>query len=394
MVHADSRRALVAGLLLLAACKSKAPPLAPAPATVEHRRSEAELTTVHLTEDAERRLAIQTVKVGEREVAAERSFGADVIAPPGRAIPMAAPVAGTVQSPTGRPLPTPGQAVQKGQPILDLLPMAPVDRDLRAQAEQRVASATARLKAVDLQAERAERLVAEKAGSARGAEDAIAQRDLARAELTAAQERLRLVTASPLASDVAITLRAPRTGVLRQLQVAPGQTVAAGAPLFELVDASQVWLRVPVFVDDLRSIAPGAGARVHVLGATGAGKEQLARSLPAPPSADLAAATADLYFELSNPGDLLRAGQRIGVTLQLIGARKISAVPWSSIVYDFDGGAWVYERVGPLTYARRRVAVDRVADGWAALIRGPAAGAEVVSQGGSELFGVEFGAGH
>jgi len=364
------------------------------PATVEHRRSEGDLTTVHLTSEAEGRLAIQTVQVGEREVAAERSFGADVIAPPGRAIAMAAPVAGTVQATAGRALPTPGQAVQRGQAILDLVPMAPVDRDLRAQAERQATSAAARLRALELQAERAERLVAEKAGSARMAEDAVAQRDLARAEVTAAQERLRLVTTSPLASDIAITLRAPRAGVLRQLQVAPGQTVAAGAPLFELVDASRVWLRVPVFVDDLRQVAPAAPARVHVLGAAAAGKEQQARAIVAPPSADLAAATADLYYELDNPEAGLRAGQRVGVTLQLVGARRISAVPWASIVYDFDGGAWVYERTGPQTYARRRVAVDRVADGGAALIRGPVAGAEVVKQGAAELFGVEFGAGH
>ncbi len=393
MGFVDRRRAWVCGLVLLASCSKKTPPAPPPAARVENRRSEAELTTVHLAAEAEVRLAIHTMKVGEREVPAERSFGADVTAPPGRAITMAAPVAGTVQAPSGRALATPGQAVQKGQLILELIPMAPVDRDLRAQAEQRAAAAAARLHALEIQATRAEQLLAGKAGSARAAEDAVAQRDLARAEASAAQERLRLVTSSPLTSDVAIGLRAPRAGVLRQLQVAPGQTVGVGAPLFELVDSSHLWIRVPVFVDDLRSIATDAPARLHVLGAVGSGQEQLARPIAAPPSADLAAATVDLYYELDNPGEVLRAGQRVGVTLQLVGARKISAVPWTSIVYDFDGGAWIYERIRPHTYTRRRVAVDRVADGWAALLRGPEAGAEVVIQGASELFGVEFGAG-
>jgi hypothetical protein len=61
------------------------------------------------------------------------------------------------------------------------------------------------------------------------------------------------------------------------------------------------------------------------------------------------------------------------------------------VFHDIYGGQWVYEQVADRTYARRRVEVGWIDDGWAALRRGPDAGSRVVTAGVAELAGTEFG---
>jgi len=68
-------------------------------------------------------------------------------------------------------------------------------------------------------------------------------------------------------------------------------------------------------------------------------------------------------------------------------------VPYSSILYDMYGSAWVYQNTEPQVYVRRRVELNYVLDELAILTRGPAVGARVVSAGAAELFGTEFGVG-
>lgn len=62
-------------------------------------------------------------------------------------------------------------------------------------------------------------------------------------------------------------------------------------------------------------------------------------------------------------------------------------------MHDVTGGSWVYERVAPSIYVRRRVEVDRVVDDRAVLGSGVMEGANVVVTGAAELFGTEFGVG-
>ena len=74
-------------------------------------------------------------------------------------------------------------------------------------------------------------------------------------------------------------------------------------------------------------------------------------------------------------------------------AGRSLAVPDSAVVYDYQGGAWIYVNTGPHVYVRRRVDVIRTVGRDVVLGRGPAAGARVVTAGVAELFGTEFGAG-
>jgi hypothetical protein len=127
----------------------------------------------------------------------------------------------------------------------------------------------------------------------------------------------------------------------------------------------------------------------------GSGAVRRAQRVVAPPTADPLAATADLYFVIANSDLQLRPGQRLSAILPMrTTGRKGIAVPLSSILYDINGGVWVYVNQGPQTFRRQRVELLETAGRTAYLTRGVGVGMKVVSQGAAELFGTEFGAGH
>jgi len=67
------------------------------------------------------------------------------------------------------------------------------------------------------------------------------------------------------------------------------------------------------------------------------------------------------------------------------------SVPYSAVLYDLNGGAFVYTSPEPLTFVRAPITVDRIVGGETAiLLDGPDTGTAVVTVGGAELFGAEF----
>lgn len=383
-------------LAALAACGRESAPHAgahAAPATVAHRVQESELTTVTLTPAAEARLDIRTAPVERRTLARTREVGGEVLAPPGHTSMLTAPLAGMLRAAGAGPSLQAGARVRRGDVLARLVPLAPVDRDIRAQADQQVAAAAARLTAAEARAARAAQLAQDRAGSTRASEEAAADRDVARATLVAARARRARIGASPLESDVSLVVRAPHDGVLRQVLVSDRQNVAAGAPLFEVTAVTELWVRVPVYAGDLATVDRAASASVRGLSGSG-GAARVATPVDGPPTSDPVAITSDVFYALDNPDGALRPGERVSVALPLRDAGEATVVPWSAVVFDVDGGSWVYEAAGQHKYVRRRVAVSHVAGELAVLTRGPATGVAVVTVGAAELFGTEFGAGH
>ncbi len=65
----------------------------------------------------------------------------------------------------------------------------------------------------------------------------------------------------------------------------------------------------------------------------------------------------------------------------------------SAVLYDLDGGTFLYTRTGPSVYVRAAIVVEQVAGDQAILAEGPPPGTLVVTVGGVELYGVETGLG-
>ncbi len=361
------------------------------PAKVENAVKESELATIKLSPQAEARLGITTVPVAVERVAQTRTFAGEIMLPPDRTTSVMAPLNGTLEA-SGTPLAV-GMFVRKGQPLYRLTPFLSPERDLRVQIEREVVNAQTRVEAARVRHTRAEQLLRDGAASEKAVEQAREELDLAGNDLKAARERLERYEKAPVNADVAVTITAPRDGFIQKVFANPGQTVASGSPLFEVANLSSVWIRVPVYVGDLRLIDRRQIARVHALNDAPGAPSRPARPINAPPTANPANDTADLYFELANADGSLRPGQKMGVTLSERASEESLVVPWSAVLHDIHGGAWVYENIAPQQYARRRVEVRRVVNSLAVLARGPAIGAKVVTAGAAEIFGTEFGTG-
>lgn len=93
-----------------------------------------------------------------------------------------------------------------------------------------------------------------------------------------------------------------------------------------------------------------------------------------------------------------KAAQRLGVQTSAVreeqldgGARKV--VPYGALIYDLNGGTWIYVSPEPLTFVRTAVAVDYIEGDMVVLAEGPDIGTEVATVAVAELYGTDTGVG-
>lgn len=369
------------------------------PASIAKVVKEADLNTITLTEDAERRLGLKVGIIEMKPARRVRVYGGEVMVPVGKAIPVSAPLGGILKAPAGGG-PHAGQKVKAGQTIFQLIPLltpegrATVAASL-ADADGQVKAAKAQVKLADIALERAKRVLKEGAGSQRQVDEAQTAFDVASRTLDAAELRRKTLALAigegEGGSPQPIAIDAPEDGILRVVSALPGQTVPLGGALFEVVDLSTVWIRVALPVDDLDSINSSEPAQVGKLSAPPGTSLMTAKPIPAPPSANVQNSTVDLYYEMPNPKSAFIPGQRVGVAIALADAPESLTIPWSAVVFDFYGGTWIYEEIGSRQYVRRRVVVKYTVGADAVLESGPPAGSKIVTLGVQELFGAETG---
>ena len=371
----------------------------PKPAIVAKFVKEDELDTITLTEEAEKRIGLTVAAVENKAVHRARVYGGEVLIPVGRAIIVAAPFAGVLQAAPGGEVKA-GHSVKVGQTVFHLMPLLTPDGRATlsaslADAEGQVHNAKTQTELAQIALTRAKKVLGDGAGSQRQVDEAQAAYDVAAKMLQATSTRQTILkqavgdakagTAAPIPID------SPMSGIFRTVSALPGPSVPAGAALFEVIDLSIVWVRVPLPVGDLDIIDRTKPAHVGKLSASAGAKFPMAYPIAAPPSANALSATVDVFYELPNPDGKLIPGQRLGVTIPFTDARESLTVPWSALVFDVHGGTWAYEQVSPRRYARRRATVAYTVVSDAVLASGPPVGAKVVTAGVQQLFGAETG---
>ena len=380
-------------IALAIGCGKAAPPdtskAATPTAKIEHPTPETELTTLKLSADAVKHLAIATAEVSPEAVAPTRTVGGEAMVPPGGVVTVTAPVAGTLAAVADRP-PIVGP-VKRGDVLFELLPLLQSERDARAEVEREVREADAKLAEATQRLQRLEMLLKEGSASVRSVEEARSTHTVASATAEAAKRRLAATTRLPIGSRGELAITAPITGTITALRAAAGQTIAAGAVVAELSQTETMWIRVPLYAGDAPTIDTARPATVASLGQELAGPWREMRRVDGPPAANPSAASVDLYFELP-PGLPIRPGERLAVRLPLKGGgtERAIVIPRSAVVYDLTGGTWVYEAKGPTVFARRRVELAGPAGSGVVVRRGLSAGTRIVTVGAAELYGTEF----
>jgi RND family efflux transporter MFP subunit len=362
--------------------------------TIENPVKESELTTVRLTEKSAERLGIRTAPMESSSVISARVYSGEIMAIPGRSMTLNAPVSGTVLGIKGGVLPLAGTAIRKGQVLYRLL-ILPSEKDL-ISAQEDVKLRRVQYDVAVEKLKRAEQLLLDKAGSVRARQDAESELANVTAGLRVAEARVELMkgNSSEAVTDKLSTLNIESSvdGFIQRVYASPSQVVSANAPIMDVAAISPLWVRVPVYAGDLGLVNGKIPARVRPLSSySGAENEIIAQPVQGPQTADPLNTSADFFYEISNADMKFRPGERVSVTVSLKQEQTSLVIPFSAIVYDIQGGTWVYENPTPLIFIRRRVEVARVDKGIAILRRGPAAGTSIVVEGVAELFGTEFG---
>lgn len=413
-----SRKLLLTLLALYATggCRPGAAPVVKTtpPAKVANVAKEEQLNTIQLTAEAEERLGLILSPVELRQVERVRTYGGEIALPPGASIIVSSPVGGTLHAPKGHAVPKVGSQLVRRQPMFELLPLlsperavlTPAERVNYAQARNTIAAsqidaegqvqqAKVQVEAAQIVVDRAERLFREQAGTARAVDDAKAQLSLAQKTLEAATSRKKLLDNIKLDEEVGtqtpLLIESPQQGMLRTAHVAAGEVVAAGAPLFEVMQFDPIWVKASVYVGELPDVDLEKEAEISGLAGPRDMAVYPARPIVAPPTATALASSVDLYYELKNPDAIFRPAQRVSLKLRLRGDHESTVLPWSAVILDVNGGTWVYVRSAPHTFSRQRVQVRYVVGNLAVIDKGPAVGTQVVSAGAIELFGTEFG---
>ena len=302
------------------------------PASVSGHLKETDLNTITLTADAEKRLGLTFATAEQRKVAKTRTLGGEVIVPNGSGA-------------TARYSATAAMTSTE-------LAQAQIDAD-GAVTRARIARDNAKARF-----DRAKKLFEAKNVSQRALDDAKAELDTAVAALQTAQSQRALLGQSIGSTE------APR----------------------------RIWIKASIYVGDLARLDLTAPARIT--GLTAHGTSLQARPVSAPMTANSQAAIASVFYEADNENGAFRMGERVNVDVPTTAQIEALTVPWSAVLYDIQGGEWVYARTADHVFARKRVLVRTIVAETAVLAMGPPVGTEVVTTGAPELFGTEFGVAH
>lgn len=384
------------------------------PAKVEPHPSEADIYRVLLTEKAEQRLGITTVPVERKAMPRTRLLGGEILVPDGHRIPITAPLTGKILNQNGTSFPVAGKNVKKDELLLELSPILPPERDVpnaveriqianakaslitaQIQANGDVQQAKAQVDATKIAFDRAKKLLEDKAGSQRAADDAEAAYIIAQKQLEAAEERKATLDKLTLDADEGsipiVKITSPQSGIIQTVSARIDQVVTAGTPLFEIVDLSKMWVRVPTYAGLVSQLATDRDAAVSGLSNTDG--QFPATPIDAPPSADPLSFSVDLYFEIDNKNGRFSPRERVSVYVPMQGEEDSLVIPRAAVLWDIFGTSWVYVKSGEHEFRRERVSITFTTGELAVLSSGPKIGTPVVVDGAAELFGTEFGAG-
>lgn len=314
----------------------------------------------------------------------------EIRAVPGREVRITATASGRLQFLEAAPVI--GTKVEAGQLLATIALRGTMGRDAPT-LDADVLVARADLDAAQAQLGRAQRLLAEGAGTQRAVEEASARVKVARAALGGAsgrQNQFRAATAGTQrdgdANLVRLEIRAPIAGTLVAVEVASGQSVEEGAALFTVIDLSRIWIVAQVFEPDIPAIAQSMTARFQVEGY----REPFVidasngRRVTVGHVVDPETRTVDVIFERDNPEERLRIGQFVKVAMAVDAPRNVLAIPESAII-DEAGRPIAYVMVEGESFERRPLGLGIRAGGQVEVLAGLAAGEHVVTVGGYEI---------
>ena len=293
-----------------------------------------------------------------------------------------APVTGRVLEVLARP----GEVVEPGHPLFVL------DSPDLGQAKSDYAKAVSDLARSQKALSLAKELVEIKAIAAKDIREAENDYNKAVAERERAAARLRTLgiradqlkdIADRADASTTVTVRAPRSGVIVERNISPGQVVAYGqsdtpVSVFVIADLSSMWVLVDVYEPDVPKVKRGQVVRVVLPCCPQDKYEGTITNIGA--SVDKESRTLKVRAVVRNPGGVLKAEMFVKAVID-IGASQALSLPQSAIQRT-DATTFVLRETAKGEYERRIVKTGGDFDGMTEILDGLTPQDRVVSTGG------------
>ncbi|MDE3103597.1 MAG: efflux RND transporter periplasmic adaptor subunit [Acidobacteriota bacterium] len=347
---------LLAGVLalvgagLMTGCKSEGrdeKAEAPPSATVVHA-GDVSLVQVERPE----RFALTTA--GERQAAATLHVTGTVTPDVSRTVPVISLANGRVTNLIARL----GDTVRKGQLLMEVQSTdvsGAFNQYLKAVNDERLAK---------VQLDRATLLYDKGAIPRAQLEVAENAEQDAKADLTAAEQQLKVLGVDPKNPGAAVKVYAPVSGVIVAQNVtnasAAGATLAGSPNAFTIADLSRVWVLCDVFENDLSSVHLGQKAEIRLTAYPDRQFEGTVSDIGA--VLDPTIRTAKVRIEVGNPGMLMRVGMFATATIQGRQAESHTVVPATAVLHLQDRD-WVFVPQQAGVFRRREVHAGGMVDG-------------------------------
>lgn len=281
-----------------------------------------------------------------------------------------------------------GDRVGRGKPLVVLQsPDASAALADLAKARAEVSSRRAALAYAKTARERADRLLAAKAGARQDvdralADETLAQATLAQAEAEAARARTALEQLGVDPSTGAMAIRTPISGLVLAREVTPGAVVQAGTPLVTVSDIGTLWLKVAAPDRVATSLRPGQSVRFSVAALPGEMFQGRIDSVSG--GLDPQTRTVPVRATVSNPTGRLRPHMFATVLLETGAETDAIAVPEGAVVLVDEQPAVfiaIPENGGGARFETRGVRIGDKTGGRALILGGLQPGDSVVVQG-------------
>jgi len=197
-----------------------------------------------------------------------------------------------------------------------------------------------------------------------------------RAQVDAAKARFQGAEAQLSYAEI----RSPINGVVSDRPVSPGEIANSGSALISLVDISQVVARANIPVKEAAAIRPGKTATI--LGPSG---KVTGKVTVVSPAVDPNTTTVEVWVQAANPGERLKPGVTVRVSINAARIPDALTVPASAILSLEEGGEKVMT-VGADSAAHEHKIKVGVREGERVqLLEGVKEGDRVITSGGLGL---------
>lgn len=177
-------------------------------------------------------------------------------------------------------------------------------------------------------------------------------------------------------------IHSPISGVVSDRAIFPGEMASAGTPLLTVMDVSSVIARVNIPQTEAAHVRVGQPARIA--GTDGA-IQAPGKVTVVSPAVDPNATTVEVWVQAANPGERLRPGGTVHVTIMADAISNAVVIPAAAVLPASDGGVAVMVAGADNVAHQHKIEIGvRTADK-VQILKGAAPGERVVIEGGDGL---------